>query len=542
MRVLDTPHLARVVPRLAAETLHQLIRYRGVEDCGELLAAATPAQLRSVLDLDLWRRAEAGLDEQFDLARFGEWLEGLVAGGDTQAATIISRIDSRLVVAGLSGHIRVFDPATLFSPPAVGDDAPDGGAVPFSGLSMEIGGYVVRSRVADSWDAIVALLLALDGDHRDYFRTVMRECRRFSDSRPEVDGLDNLLTGPDQLLHDVGLSRHDRRSRQGFLTPSEARAFLQIARPPQHGCHPQPRLNPIADACFRAGEEAAAAATVEAAPPDPAMEAPLADEVREPVDAVAVLLAEAALLPERPRALLPGPDAHGPRGTRIQALMEAARVSDEPVFLARSREVVFLANALVAGSSLQARPFTPQEASDAALATCNLGIELWPSGWPGHGTPEAASSVAPGIAPPDSFLADHDLLTAFQVGWASLHDASLFVGQQLVEVLTHVRTLDTKTHEGLVILRRELVRCCQALTPWRARDALDVLAILDTVAWVGLLGVLDECPVVPDALTAIVERRKGAVDATRFSFVSSTDQIAAIRAFAGRLADVFLGP
>jgi hypothetical protein len=78
-------------------------------------------------------------------------------------------------------------------------------------------------------------------------------------------------------------------------------------------------------------------------------------------------------------------------------------------------------------------------------------------------------------------------------------------------------------------------------TPWGVRHALDVLAILDTVAWTGLLGVLDECPVVPDALIATVERRKDSVSATEFEFVSTTGQLAAIRAFARRLADVFLG-
>ncbi|HXI31302.1 MAG TPA: DUF6178 family protein, partial [Vicinamibacterales bacterium] len=52
-RLLDAPFLARVVPHLAPETLHQLIQYRGLEACGELVTSATPAQLTSLLDLDL---------------------------------------------------------------------------------------------------------------------------------------------------------------------------------------------------------------------------------------------------------------------------------------------------------------------------------------------------------------------------------------------------------------------------------------------------------------------------------------------------------
>jgi hypothetical protein len=32
----------------------------------------------------------------------------------------------------------------------------------------------------------------------------------------------------------------------------------------------------------------------------------------------------------------------------------------------------------MAGCSIQARPFTAQEASDAAVAVCNLGLKNWP--------------------------------------------------------------------------------------------------------------------------------------------------------------------
>ena len=82
-RLLDTPHLARVVPHLAPEALHQLIRHRGLDACGELVVAMTPEQLTSVFDLDLWPHRRPGRDEQFDEDRFGEWLELLTESGDS---------------------------------------------------------------------------------------------------------------------------------------------------------------------------------------------------------------------------------------------------------------------------------------------------------------------------------------------------------------------------------------------------------------------------------------------------------------------------
>jgi hypothetical protein len=90
----------------------------------------------------------------------------------------------------------------------------------------------------------------------------------------------------------------------------------------------------------------------------------------------------------------------------------------------------------------------------------------------------------------------------------------------------------------LSALRRELVRQHDAGTPWQARDALEVIAMLDMPAWASLLGLLDECPVLPAALTATLEGQVGAVSATAFEFISTTGQIGEVRTFMGKLLDV----
>lgn len=116
-RLMDSPLLERVVPHLPAETLHQLIRHRGLEACGELVAYATPAQLTSILDLDLWRHARPGQDHAFDVERFGEWLEVLVDIGESIAAKTVAAINTDVAIAGLSRYVRVFDPG-IFEPTA----------------------------------------------------------------------------------------------------------------------------------------------------------------------------------------------------------------------------------------------------------------------------------------------------------------------------------------------------------------------------------------------------------------------------------------
>src|SRR4029434_18273 len=65
-RILNTPGLEHLVPRLRPDLLHRVIQSCGLEDCAEIVALATPQQLARIFDLDLWRAAKAGRDEQFD--------------------------------------------------------------------------------------------------------------------------------------------------------------------------------------------------------------------------------------------------------------------------------------------------------------------------------------------------------------------------------------------------------------------------------------------------------------------------------------------
>src|SRR6185436_9986170 len=95
----------------------------------------------------------------------------------------------------------------------------------------------------------------------------------------------------------------------------------------------------------------------------------------------------------------------------------------------------------------------------------------------------------------------------------------------------NLRGVDADTRRGLRALRRTLDMQREAGTPWLARDAADVLAMLDTTAWISVVGLLDECPIVPAALTAILERRTTLVSPTAFEFISTTAQIGDVRLF-----------
>lgn len=289
---------------------------------------------------------------------------------------------------------------------------------------------------------------------RGAFHAVMRECRRLSNSTPEVDGLDDLLMEPEQLLYDLALDREHRRSQQGYSTPADARAFLLMARRRRRPSRGEPSVNPLVTAYFRAANDAIASGD-DAAQDLPrrtlAPSATLAG-VPEVPDAVVDMHFGAGLVPQRPRALLEGTHPQPSRLALIRTLIEYVRDNDT-LYLARSHELAFLANTLVAGCSIQSRSFTPQEASDAAVGICNLGLEHWPARWPELVAPSTADLD---VTLPDTFLMHHDLVSAFEVGWAVLHeDVSMFAAEQLVFALSNLRCSDADIQEGLDTLGTE---------------------------------------------------------------------------------------
>ena len=172
---------------------------------------------------------------------------------------------------------------------------------------------------------------------------------------------------------------------------------------------------------------------------------------------VVEVLRDAGVLTEEPRGLLRSAEDDTSRLALIQDY-----VASHPASL---EELAYLANAILAGCSIQARPFAPQEASNAAAAICNLGLEAWPRHWN-----------------------DCDLVAAFQVGWTVLHrDVSMFAAERLIAVIAGIRCNDRDIQMRLKGLRRELVQSVRDATPWRARNALDVIVMLDAPCWAALL-------------------------------------------------------
>jgi hypothetical protein len=519
-RILATPNLEQVVPRLQPDLLHRVIQNCGLEDCGELVALATPGQLERVFDLDLWRSAQAGMDEQFDAERFGLWLEVLAELDTNVAAQKLAEMDATVVIAGLGQHVRVFDGAAVT--PYRSTDGVESTAFrePDYGFACEVGGYRIIAKRTDSWDAIVAILISLEAEHHDHFHQVMRGCRTLSDRGFEVDGLDELLSNEHQVMFDLAFDREQRRDEKGYVTPAQARAFLEMSRQLRLGSDTMPAPNPVAHAYLHSLDQTTSEQVAASGLPASKEPFPSADPI-EGAAALVDVLREAGIIAQPPRALLNGfPQDHTTGLRLIRDHMQFVFDRDHAAYVRRNEELTYIANTIVAGCALQDRPFTTQEAWDAAVAVCNLGLENWPPLW------------SPAKSLTDDFLVNHDLVIVFQVGWTVLHkDAGMYAAERLLEVLAGLSCDDCDVQTGLNALRTLLSACCRSGMPWRARTALEVIAMLDMPAWAALLGLIDECPVLHAALSASRSPRTHSINATAFEFISENSQITSIRDF-----------
>ena len=508
-RLLSAPDLTKMVPLMHPEVLHRVIKTCGLEDCAEFVALATPAQLARILDIDIWR-GTPGTDEQFDADRFGLWITVLMEAGAGVAAEKVLGLDIKLVIAGLVQHAAAFDRASVMPYTTLDGDEMPGRAMNGGALS-EVGGYVLEARrISPAWDSIVQLLAFMAVEHQAYFHRLMRGWIRLSDDPRVEDGCDDLLDDDQQDMFDRAAEREMRRERQGYVTPAQAHAFLKGGRDLRLGAD-RPAPSAIASAYFWAIESTL---TTEADAPHEAFPAliessPAAPSALEPSGVVEVLR-DAGVLLAQPRALLGSGDQQTSRLSWIEV-----HVASHP---ASAEELAYLANAIVTGCSIQGRAFTTQEAADGAAAICNLGLENWPSHW-----------------------SDADLVTAFQVGWTVLHrDVSMYVAQHLVGVLAGVRCSDRDIQLQLDGLRRALRQGVRNREPWRARDALDVILMLDAPSWAALLALIDECPVIHAALDRSSQGRR-TINPADFAFISQNSQIAAVREFMTSLPSALTG-
>ena len=237
-------------------------------------------------------------------------------------------------------------------------------------------------------------------------------------------------------------------------------------------------------------------------------------------------LREAGVVNDRPRGLLVGESAaEATAPSLMTTLLQSVAERDADAAARRHEELGYLANVLVAGCSFNSGRFSHADAQNAVVATCNLGLENWPRQWL-----SASTSATLDPALPADFLLHQDLVTVFQIGWTVLYEqVGRYVPQRLVEILSDLSGDRSDVQDDLQDLSRQLRKYLNAGTPWRGRDRLDVLAILDTPTWAILLRLMDECPTMPMSLEPAAASRRILRVTDDFAFISENRQIAWVK-------------
>lgn len=337
--LIDSPALVREVRALPAPAFSKLVRQVG--------------------DEDLFSNSRPGERETFDPRRFVTWLEVLQEAGDAVAATRVAELSEDFVAHALNALVLVLDQDVLRD--SLGDGGDDAEYVDKqleSSLSEELDNFLVVARGHEGWDAVVALLLALDRDHRALLERLLDRCA--AASRQLVDDLEALgttLSEGASLAEDAEAEPDERRSQRGFVEPRDARSFLTLAEEGKGGA----KRDPIAQAYFRGLDRSARAQQPPPAPETTRLLA-LVEQWSDDDPRPARVTADRRALPGRASVL-------------VEAL-QALREVDEAAFDARMAELAFLSNVLVAGAELHADRLRLSDASEAALATVELGAEL----------------------------------------------------------------------------------------------------------------------------------------------------------------------
>jgi hypothetical protein len=483
-QLLKHPELVQTVQALKPEALGKLIRHVGLEDCGSIVAWATTDQLAAVFDEDLWVSDRAGEEETFDAERFATWLEVLLEAGAAFASERVAEMDEALLILALCRHVLVINQDELVarmssSSRSDEDDLLDKELE--SALYIDLDEYQFISRNHRSWDAFMAILVELHAQHYELFCRVVERCCDIShDYVEENGGLYEVLTSEEMLETDVAGEREERREKKGYVPPTAAASFLELAR-----------VTSLSEICSASAQDPMTRRHLQTIEPQQ-----VRSVIPERVSASVKALAEAVdgldgdQSESAAKAISEGTSAGRSSELVLTRVMTELRRDNPELYGERSVELAFLVNVLMSGCSYRGRHFRAAEALDAVLATVNLGSRILVR----TGDPKAKRC---GVEDVSRVLSRESMVKLFRAGWNVLYrDVALHSGEQF-RVMLEGRLAgggDSSVRSAL----KGLVRQLDAGKPWLAIGQLEDWCheVADGNV-LEALSLLEECPRLP---------------------------------------------
>ena len=337
--IVDNPALPAVLGRMQPRTLVRLIDRVGLNDAAELMALVPAPRLLKALDEAVWRSPRSGANPVFDPAEFINWLQVWNEIGEPFVAEQFAAFNDEYLAMCLSSVLLV-------------DGDSSKGLDTKSECFAFYGHFLLRPAFDDDWEIVRAALDALWRHAPDRLLHVLGTLAS-SESMLNSDGRRTSLN------LDVAFARERHLERGGYVSPAGARAFLAFASVTT--THDLLTMSVYDNETRRFLDGVNGIAST---PPSQGQ-----------ITALSRLLeSEAIVEPRRFESLRW--NKHATRKAVLAEMLNGLEGENQEAFQQRTRELAYLATVLMAGSSLEGQPFTGGDARDAALATCNLGVEF----------------------------------------------------------------------------------------------------------------------------------------------------------------------
>jgi hypothetical protein len=523
--IVDNPALPAVLEHMQPKTLVRLIDRMGLNDAAELMALVPKLNLLRALDEATWKIPCSGANPVFDPAEFINWLQVWNELGELFVAERLGAMSdeylglclSSVLHAGYAGGSGLCTDESE-SEQYCGDDA--AGCVADSGTdSYQVcGHYLLRPAFEYDWEIVRTALDAL-------WRHAPDRLLHILGTLVTSESMLNLHGRRIALNADVAFARERHLERRGYVSPAGAQAFLAsvsvttqelltmsaydnetrrfLEGIENHDTDRHPVENAIGtdganDELHKSESEYSGIA----------LALPSQDQIRS----LSLQLEIEGFVETKRFESLPRIGIK-PKVSVLADMLQRLEGEKFEAFQQRTRELAYLATVLMAGGSLEGRPFTGGDARDGALATCNLGVEFIQSS-----QTALKLDTEPGLIRP------------FLIGWQFLDTVRDRVIDSIQRSLTELETPRKPRnlrwlHDEARIGMRDLRKAVEQRRFADIRDAMTFLSIVfDAAACQEIAPLLDHLP----HFAPIFEKNKNRPQPQWIESISDLDRISSL--------------
>lgn len=229
--LLERPELSAELARLDGGEWKALVTEVGLEDSGELLALASPEQLLELIDEDLWRPTERGVEqrgEELDAERFVTLLEVLAEAGSETLASKLGGLSEDFLHLALSRLVWVL-PTDFVQGQVEAGDGEQLEKKLEALVAIELDDYLLLWRGGDGSDVVLDVFTTWNERDPEFLgRLLARLSAAALSQLDEPDDLIDALDALEEIQEDAEAEREERRAAGGYVSLNDARAFLRL--------------------------------------------------------------------------------------------------------------------------------------------------------------------------------------------------------------------------------------------------------------------------------------------------------------------------